>query len=93
MLCRSCGTEIADKAIVCFRCGAPTAAPAATRPARRAGRGARLAAAAAVLLLGAAVLLQSPPVPSAARSFLAGVGLAAAVTAIVWFVAGRSRRR
>ena len=24
MQCRSCGTEIADKAIVCFRCGAPT---------------------------------------------------------------------
>jgi len=27
MLCRSCGTEIADKAIVCFRCGEPTASP------------------------------------------------------------------
>lgn len=27
MLCRSCGTEIADKAIVCFRCGAGTTDP------------------------------------------------------------------
>ncbi len=27
MLCRSCGTEIADKAIICFRCGAATADP------------------------------------------------------------------
>jgi hypothetical protein len=25
--CRSCGTEIADKAIVCFRCGASTTDP------------------------------------------------------------------
>ncbi|NQW02755.1 MAG: hypothetical protein HQ485_01870 [Acidobacteria bacterium] len=25
MTCRSCGTSIADKAIVCFRCGVPTA--------------------------------------------------------------------
>lgn len=25
MLCRQCGTEIADKALVCFRCGVPTA--------------------------------------------------------------------
>lgn len=27
MLCRNCGTEIADKAIVCFRCGASTTDP------------------------------------------------------------------
>jgi uncharacterized membrane protein YvbJ len=27
MLCRQCGTEIADKAIVCFRCGAGTTDP------------------------------------------------------------------
>jgi hypothetical protein len=31
MQCRSCGTEIADKAIVCYRCGAAT-----TDPVRRA---------------------------------------------------------
>lgn len=39
MQCRSCGTEIADKAIVCFRCGAattdPVRRPAAIRPRRR----------------------------------------------------------
>ena len=42
MKCRACQAEIADKAIVCYRCGTPTAdlpsvprkAPAATRPAR-----------------------------------------------------------
>ena len=27
MQCRSCGTEIADKAIVCFRCGHATTDP------------------------------------------------------------------
>jgi uncharacterized membrane protein YvbJ len=27
MICRSCGTEIADKAIVCYRCGAATTDP------------------------------------------------------------------
>jgi hypothetical protein len=31
MHCRNCGTEIADKAIICFRCGAAT-----TDPVRRA---------------------------------------------------------
>lgn len=38
MICRHCGTEIADKAIVCFRCGAgtmdPVRKPAAIRPRR-----------------------------------------------------------
>jgi uncharacterized membrane protein YvbJ len=24
MQCRKCGTEIADKALICYRCGAPT---------------------------------------------------------------------
>ncbi len=28
MTCRNCGTEIADKAIVCYRCGTGTAEPA-----------------------------------------------------------------
>jgi hypothetical protein len=27
MICRNCGTEIADKAIVCYRCGTGTAEP------------------------------------------------------------------
>jgi hypothetical protein len=27
MICRQCGTEIADKAIVCYRCGTGTAEP------------------------------------------------------------------
>ena len=27
MICRTCGTEIADKAIVCYRCGAGTTDP------------------------------------------------------------------
>ena len=39
MQCRSCGTEIADKAIVCYRCGTattdPVRKPAAIKPRRR----------------------------------------------------------
>jgi len=33
MLCTHCGTEIADKAIICFRCGAGTTDPV-RQPAR-----------------------------------------------------------
>jgi hypothetical protein len=35
--CRSCGAEIAEKAIVCYRCGAPTAEP----PTPAAAKGSR----------------------------------------------------
>ncbi|HSL21301.1 MAG TPA: zinc ribbon domain-containing protein [Vicinamibacterales bacterium] len=36
MKCRQCGTEIADKAIVCYRCGtSTTAAVRAPAPSRR----------------------------------------------------------
>jgi hypothetical protein len=38
MLCKSCGTEIAEKAIVCYRCGTattdPVRRPAAIKPKR-----------------------------------------------------------
>ena len=33
MTCRHCGTEIADRALICFRCGAATAEPRVTPPA------------------------------------------------------------
>jgi hypothetical protein len=33
MVCGSCGTTIADKAIVCYRCGQPTEMPIVRRPA------------------------------------------------------------
>ena len=56
MNCRYCGTEISDKAIICFRCGRATAdAPADRSPASRpAARPAWVAVAALiVLVLGA----------------------------------------
>jgi hypothetical protein len=57
MQCRSCGTEIADKAIVCYRCGAGTAdpvrKPAPIGPSRR---GPSLIAAIVPLVLALAAL-------------------------------------
>jgi hypothetical protein len=39
MRCRNCGTEIADKALICYRCGTATTEakykPAEIRPRRR----------------------------------------------------------
>jgi hypothetical protein len=35
MTCRVCGTEIADNALICFRCGTATAEPRVPPPTRR----------------------------------------------------------
>ncbi len=32
MTCAGCQTEIADKALICYRCGRPTVAPRVTPP-------------------------------------------------------------
>jgi hypothetical protein len=32
MICRQCGTEIADKALICYRCGRATTDPRITPP-------------------------------------------------------------
>jgi hypothetical protein len=53
MLCRNCGIEIADKALICYRCGVATTEakfkPAAL-PARRSGAGLLVSVVALTLL-------------------------------------------
>ena len=62
MRCRHCGTDIADKALICYRCGRATSDPRVTppdegslfgRPRRRRGP---LATAITILLLALIVL-------------------------------------
>ena len=55
MKCATCSAEIADKAIVCYRCGTPTAVPQApVRPPVRRGNG-RLIVLTVVLVVVVAV--------------------------------------
>ncbi len=57
MQCRNCGTEIADKAIVCYRCGVGTTDPVRKPvPIKRVGRGMPLVAGIVPLLLALAAL-------------------------------------
>ena len=60
MKCRSCGTEIADNALICYRCGTATAEPKIKPPAARprggrswVGVGIGLIAAGALAVFGA----------------------------------------
>jgi hypothetical protein len=50
MQCRNCGTEIADKAIVCYRCGTATTDPVRTPAPLKRRRNPILSLAVAVLL-------------------------------------------
>jgi hypothetical protein len=58
MQCRNCGTEIADKAIICYRCGVGTTDPVRKpAPIKQSSRGMPLVAAIVPLLLALAALL------------------------------------
>ena len=56
MICRSCGTEIADKALICYRCGTATTEAKFKPPAAR-SRKPRTAILTLVLLVALALLL------------------------------------
>jgi len=60
MQCRKCGTEIADKALICYKCGAATTdpqyqPPSNRRPPSRAGL--LVTFVALLLLIGIAIVL------------------------------------
>jgi uncharacterized membrane protein YvbJ len=57
MQCRQCGTEIADKAIICFRCGAGTTDPVRKAAPIRPKRSPLLGLAVVVLLVLLALYL------------------------------------
>ena len=85
MTCGSCGATIADKAIVCYRCGAPTAAPAA-RPKRPAAPRRSRAGALVLLVIGVLLLvagLMWPPDSGTGRDVVRFAGLALVVMGAV----------
>jgi hypothetical protein len=86
MVCRQCGTEIADKAIICYRCGASTTDPV-RQPARLPQRRSPLLSlvAVAVLLLLALYLGQASRTaadPGSLQTY-AGILVGAAVMLLI----------
>ena len=51
MICTHCGTEIADKALICYKCGHPTAEPRIAPPAARRKRSRRPLVALLILIV------------------------------------------
>ncbi len=93
MLCKHCGTEIADKAIICFRCGAGTTDPV-RQPASIRQRGNPLLGfvVVALLLLLALYLGQASRTAADPGTYRTIAG-AFALTALVVFIIRIVRRR
>jgi hypothetical protein len=79
MQCRNCGTEIADKAIVCYRCGVGTTEPLRKPAPLPTGRGGLPLWAAILPLLLALVVLAG----AQASGYPREANIAAAILAVV----------
>jgi hypothetical protein len=90
MTCQNCGTEIAEKALICYRCGEATTAPKVAPPAPPRERGPLPVIIAILLLIGTAVLVLPALEPGTPR--LAGWGTLVILTVLV-VIGLRPRRR
>jgi predicted amidophosphoribosyltransferase len=94
MICRHCGTEIADKAIVCYRCGTATTDPIRRPAAVEPRRGRLLPLVALVLLvllalyLGQAGRIVAVPL-SRGYDIAAGICIAIAMVLVMVRIARR----
>jgi zinc ribbon protein len=93
MQCRNCGTEIADKALICYKCGTATTEakyqPAALPPAR--SRSGLVPTVIAIALLVAAALYIERVSNGASSQWVTYVTVAAAV--IIIGIRAYARRR
>jgi hypothetical protein len=91
--CQHCGTEISDKAIVCFRCGLSTLAPAPSRPVagRRAGSQPAWLALTALLVLVAAGLFMARAASGQVPAWVSYTVAALAAVVLVWRILRRRR--
>jgi len=84
MLCRNCGTEIADKAIVCYRCGTGTTDPVRKAVPVKPRRSPLLSfVLAAVLLLSALYLGYAAPAAANPQRWQTAAGVLAGAALIV----------
>ncbi len=85
MQCRNCGTEIADKALICYRCGAPTT-DAKYQPApigrHRGSRSSLLASVLALALLVLLALYMGRAPAGAAPRYVTWVAVAIAILVV-----------
>jgi uncharacterized membrane protein YvbJ len=93
MICKNCGTEIADKALICFRCGQATF-EAQRKPAVQAGRRANpiITVVALMVLILAALFLGQASEGEAPRIITWVIATLAAIV-LAWRLLRLRRRR
>ena len=86
MTCKHCGTEIADKALICYRCGRATTDPMRRPPAARQGPGTVMTAAVLVLLVVAGLFMGQAQTDQLPQEVAYGLSVVAAVllVAVLW---------
>lgn len=91
MRCRFCDTEIADKALICYRCGKATSDPKVAAPPPR--RGVPTSAVVGVAAAGAGLAAALPAYLDGTELYAAWLALGGAVgAAVVRWWAARGRR-
>lgn len=90
MICKQCGTEIADRALVCYRCGHATAEPRVT-PAQPGRPASRIPAAAALLVLVLGALFMSQAASGEVPRALSWTVAALALVVLGWWLWRRRR--
>ena len=93
MTCRNCGTEIADKALICFRCGTATTEAKYKPAATRQSSGLLLDSVITIVLALAAVAIQFTVSNGTVRLAVWAAPLAAAIRVIIALGARRRRTR
>jgi len=91
MKCRSCGTEIADKALICFRCGVATTDPV-RQPhlAKKRSPVGTLIAGVGLVAAGVGTILAVPPgVVETGATAATAVGVWISIVALVRSMRGR----
>ena len=92
MVCQHCGTEISERAIVCFRCGQSTSAPPARpAPRRRAGTQPLWLAVTALLVLVAGGLYMATAASGQLPPWLSYSIAAVAAVVLAWRILRRTR--
>jgi hypothetical protein len=92
MRCRHCGTEIADKALICFRCGAATTDPVFKPAPIREKRSSNLLSILALVLLIVLALYMGRMASGEAPRAVSWAAAAAALVLVVLRAWWRRRR-
>jgi uncharacterized membrane protein YvbJ len=84
MICKNCGTEIADKALICYRCGSATFEPRVRPPERK--RRSQLPALIALIILVIAALFMGRAAEGETPRILSYVMLGLAAIFTAWWL-------